>query len=797
MIARIEARIRRIRRALSRSELAIRLLGLPRPESQGTDRGLVLIQIDGLCHDLVVKAISNGRMPFLRHLIEDERYRIDYLYSGVPSTTPAVQAELFYGVSGAVPAFSFVDRETGQVARMYERAPARKIEDQFADDTGLIREGSSYCNIYTGGAANARFCASTGNFRDLYRTSRPMAIPLLAVAHLMSLIRTALLIPLELVLALWDFGKGLSQGEDLWTEFKFIPTRAAIVILLREMISVAAMVDVARGIPVVHLNFLGYDEQAHRRGPASLFALWSLKGIDRSIARITRAARRSVYRDYDIWVYSDHGQEETESYIESLGCSVHDAVSHVLEDHDIKPEPSGEPSHGVQRQRVRMFGESFARWLLPGAAEGSDTLLKEGYCVTAMGPIGHVYLPEDTNQERKESIARDLVETAGIPLVLSASDKDRAIAWTTKGVFELPRDRVAILGENHRYQESAAIDLVRLCHHSNAGDLVISGWRTSQKPLSFPHENGAHGGFGSQETSAFALVPGDTEFNILQNEPLRPSHLRKAALRIMDRSKSEPDKTVYPRMDDETLRVMTYNVHSCVGMDGVLSPERIARVIAQFQPDIVALQELDLGRKRTDGIDQAHVIAEYLEMVYHFHPSISVEEEEYGDAVLSRFPMSLVKAKELPRLSMWPGLEPRGAIWVDIERKGTTYHVVNTHLSLHPWERLIQSTALIGTDWLGSPECTGHRILCGDLNAIPRSPVCRGIGKVLRDSQLTKTDHRPLGTWLSQRPVSRIDHVFANEDLEPIYINVPSTHLTRVASDHLPLVVDYKLNGMT
>ena len=91
-------------------------------------------------------------------------------------------------------------------------------------------------------------------------------------------------------------------------------------------------------------------------------------------------------------------------------------------------------------------------------------------------------------------------------------------------------------------------------------------------------------------------------------------------------------------------RILTYNVHRCVGMDGELDVARIAKAIAQMRPDIVALQELDVLRKRTDKVDQAHAIAELLGMSFHFHPAFAVEEELYGDAILTACPMRVVKA---------------------------------------------------------------------------------------------------------------------------------------------------------
>ena len=90
-----------------------------------------------------------------------------------------------------------------------------------------------------------------------------------------------------------------------------------------------------------------------------------------------------------------------------------------------------------------------------------------------------------------------------------------------------------------------------------------------------------------------------------------------------------------------TLRVMTYNVHRCVGVDKRLDLERVAEVIAAARPDVVALQELDVGRRRTKGVDQAHGLAELLGMRSHFNAALHVEEERYGDAILTALPERL------------------------------------------------------------------------------------------------------------------------------------------------------------
>jgi endonuclease/exonuclease/phosphatase family metal-dependent hydrolase len=248
------------------------------------------------------------------------------------------------------------------------------------------------------------------------------------------------------------------------------------------------------------------------------------------------------------------------------------------------------------------------------------------------------------------------------------------------------------------------------------------------------------------------------------------------------------------------LRILTYNVHSCRGTDGRLSPERIAAVIAGARPDVVALQELDAGRARTGGLDQAHAIARSLGMRFHFHPALRVEEERYGDAVLSALPMRLVKAGPLPGLPNRPGLEPRGALWVAVDLGGgAELQVVNTHLGLLARERLAQAAALLGEEWLGHPDCRGRpAVLLGDFNAVSRSPAYRLLAGRLRDAQVVaavRPGQRPRPTFPARWPVLRLDHVFLGEGVDASRAEVRRGLVERAASDHLPLVVDVSVRA--
>jgi endonuclease/exonuclease/phosphatase family metal-dependent hydrolase len=184
------------------------------------------------------------------------------------------------------------------------------------------------------------------------------------------------------------------------------------------------------------------------------------------------------------------------------------------------------------------------------------------------------------------------------------------------------------------------------------------------------------------------------------------------------------------------IRVVTYNVHRCLGVDGVLSPRRIAAVIAARKPDIVALQEVDIGRARTGGIDQAHAIAQALDMQMHFHSVLQVMEEQYGDAILTARPSRLVRAAMLPGRARIRRLEARGALWVAVDCDGTVLQVINTHLGLTRRERRLQVDALLGPGWTAHPQCTDPFILLGDFNAVPRGRTYRRLSARLADAQL-------------------------------------------------------------
>jgi endonuclease/exonuclease/phosphatase family metal-dependent hydrolase len=257
--------------------------------------------------------------------------------------------------------------------------------------------------------------------------------------------------------------------------------------------------------------------------------------------------------------------------------------------------------------------------------------------------------------------------------------------------------------------------------------------------------------------------------------------------------KMETDASAYEPSGSSTIRALTYNIHSCVNMDGEVRPERIAAVIDELSPDVVALQEVDAGIPRTHHQDQAKIIAEILGMDYRFFPVVKNGDQKYGLAILSRLPFQSVRVGWLPTL--YPKLslkfQRRGVMWATLETSCGPMHFFNTHLSLYRLERRRQSKALLGKDWLMAAPTEEPLVFCGDLNAGPLSLIYRRLSRHLIDVQKAPTrSGRSKPTFPSRRPLFRIDHMFISRYLRMLNTAVPINENSRLASDHLPLCAD-------
>ncbi len=226
------------------------------------------------------------------------------------------------------------------------------------------------------------------------------------------------------------------------------------------------------------------------------------------------------------------------------------------------------------------------------------------------------------------------------------------------------------------------------------------------------------------------------------------------------------------------LKLATWNVHRCVGIDGVTSPSRCAEVIREIGADIVVLQEIESAHHPTHDL-----LAYFASETYNHKiagPTLFWKDSNYGNALLSRLPVTAVRHHNLSVA----GREPRGAIDADIQIAGESVQIIATHLGLRPSERRDQVEALIP---LFRDNNRRLVVLAGDLNEwfLWGRPL-RRLHSVFSD-----TPHRR--SWPARFPLFALDRIWVNPRAGLQSLEVHTSHLARVASDHLPLVANISL----
>jgi len=490
--------------------------------------GLVLLQVDGLGWSQLQKALEGGRLRFLKSLIDSRQYRLNRFYSGLPSTTPAVQAELFFGVRTAVPAFRFLSQTNGDDHLMLDPATVSAVADRMANHTDrpLLRGGASYSNIFIGGARRAHYCIEDLTPGSVLNDMHPWQTMWVLFQHLGKVGRIIGLVLVETASAVQDLLKGLKQKHHFGKELRFIATRIWLCVVLRELLRFWVKRDIHEGVPVICANFIGYDEHAHRRGPGSVFAHWSLTGIDGVLRDIHSRAIKSSKRHYRVVIYSDHGQEAVIPYQLATGRPLSEGLQEAFASGPLSScrlyctEEWLGHTHFFRRGR-HLLGK------IRTTAEGRH-FDGQRIVVAAMGPLGHLYLPSRQDSGVLDLYARRLCDIAGVPLVLYALPDGEIRAATSTGLWRIPEEGEQILGRQHPFPRETGRDLAELVRHPDAGDLVLSGWRMDGEPVSFPIENGAHGGPGSNECQGFLLLPEELDST---NRPFwRPDTLRRVLL---------------------------------------------------------------------------------------------------------------------------------------------------------------------------------------------------------------------------------------------------------------------------
>lgn len=242
------------------------------------------------------------------------------------------------------------------------------------------------------------------------------------------------------------------------------------------------------------------------------------------------------------------------------------------------------------------------------------------------------------------------------------------------------------------------------------------------------------------------------------------------------------------------LRLLTYNIHKCIGgLDRRYDPLRIAHVIARYEPDLVALQEVDQHARRSNADRQVDLLGDYLGFRHRtYFPNVELRSGgEYGNAILSRFPLtettnidvtvppkkrrSVLHARYRIRLNGLPGKHTR------------TLHVFNLHLGLSGIERKIQLRRFLESHPFAGMHHRTPVIVAGDFN-----DVWGTLGKKLL-APAGFTGGRPVRTFPAWGPLRALDAIYVRGDAKLLHVYRARQTLARRASDHLPLIADLRI----
>lgn len=237
-----------------------------------------------------------------------------------------------------------------------------------------------------------------------------------------------------------------------------------------------------------------------------------------------------------------------------------------------------------------------------------------------------------------------------------------------------------------------------------------------------------------------------------------------------------------------TLRIATYNIHKCVGIDRRYAPERIAEVLNEIDADVVALQEV-LCRPLTHKRDhQAEFLAEELEMDFRLGENRLIKGGEYGNAVLSRLPIGDSANYDITIKKY----EPRGCLRTEIAIDGgRPMQFVNVHMGTSFFERRKQVHKLLAAHVLDSPEIVGRRIVAGDFNEWTNGLTTRLL-KANFNSIDPKLHLGRARTFPGIMPLVHLDHVYFDEGIELKNAYLHRSRTALIASDHLPIVAEFE-----
>jgi len=500
--------------------------------------GVYFLEIDGLAHSVLQRALRDGHMPTLGRWLREGTHRLLPWETDWSSQTGACQAGLLHGDNDDMPAFRWWEKERGAPIVTNHPRDAAEIERRHSNGAGLLHEdGASRANILSGDAPHTLLTMST--VLDRSRSGRLGRDYFAYFSNPYSVTRTLALVIADIAQELYFAAQQRRRDirPRIKRSFGYAFVRAWGTVVQRDLQVAAVIGDLYAGRPVGYTTFLAYDEVAHHSGVERVDALAVLRRLDRQIARVETAAA-DADRPYRLVVLADHGQSQGATFLDRYGETLTDLVEGLCGATSVHEDASGNDEaisylgaslteaggadnavgRGIRAttKKRRVDGEiRLDEDSVDEAARNEERELPE-LSVMASGCLGLISFPREPGRvslERIEELHPRLIPGLrghpGIGFLLVRSERDGALVLGPRGVNRL--DAGGVDGEDplEPFGPNAAAHVKRTDGFAHCPDIVVNStyWAETDEVAAFEELVGSHGGMGGEQSHPFALFP--------------------------------------------------------------------------------------------------------------------------------------------------------------------------------------------------------------------------------------------------------------------------------------------------
>jgi len=475
--------------------------------------GILFLEIDGLALPVLRRAMRDGNAPTMARWLASGTHRLSEWETDFSSQTGASQAGILLGSNDDIPAFRWVEKETGRIMTCSAPDDCAEIERRHADGAGLLVDGgASRGNLLSGEAEEMILTVSR---MEVEKKANPGYRAFLANGF--NVTRVLVLIFWEVILEVVAAGRAIRRDvQPRGHRGGIYPLlRAVMCVFVRDLIVYGVITDMMYGRPAVYATFSSYDEVAHHSGLERADTLEALRKLDEQFGRID-GARAFAARPYEIVVLSDHGQTQGATFKQRNGYTLAELVERSLSNGSVSKVEGGDENDTTVG---RAFGEATGQAPKQPKKDKKD-VSGESTVVLGSGNLGLVYLMDEKRrltleeiEERHPDLIPALREHPHVGFLLVRSQDHGALALGRAGVHHLDDGRVEGEDPLAAFSPTAARHLRRTDGFAHVADLMVNSFYDSQldEGCAFEELISFHGGMGGPQTRPFILHPVNLE----------------------------------------------------------------------------------------------------------------------------------------------------------------------------------------------------------------------------------------------------------------------------------------------